>query len=119
MPEPDYFLRENDSGSTITATLRDENDAAVDINGATVRFHMVAISGGTAKVSAAASNDQNGDGADGTKGQVSYEWQAADTDTPGLYLAEWEVTYVGGDVVTYPNAGYLLVRVTPQIASAP
>lgn len=117
MPSADYYLRQGDEGAVIETILRDENGTAVDLNGASIRFHMAPIEGGAVTVNAEAVNEQ--DTTNGENGHVSYTWQAGDSDTPGLYLSEWEVTYVGGEVQTFPNTGYLLVRVTPQLSSAP
>jgi hypothetical protein len=107
-----FVLRQNDTASVITGVLRDQNDDPVDIASATIKFRMTPADGGDPKVDATAANDQNGDGSDGSKGNVSYEWQAADTDTPGYYLADWTVTYSGGKIQAFPNATHILVQVT-------
>ena len=117
MPEPDFFIKEGDTASIITSTLRDDDLAAVDIQGATVRFHLAPISGsGTPVLNAAAVNDQVGSGTDGSKGKVSYAWVAGNTGFAGLYLGEWEVTYAGGKVQSFPNSSYILVRIKKQVA---
>lgn len=117
MPEPDFFIRTLDTASVISDTLKDSTGAAVSIQGATVRFHMAHISGaGTPVLDATASNDQVGDGSDGTKGKVSYAWAAGNTALEGLYLGEWQVTYGGGAIQTFPNDSYILIRITPEVA---
>lgn len=109
MPESEFALRQNDTASPITAVLLDDDGEAVDLAGATVRFRMHPIEGGTAKVDAVATNEQTGEA---TKGHVSYSWQAANTDTYGLFLGAWPVTFAGGEKQTFPNGGYILVRIT-------
>lgn len=116
MPEPDFVIRANDTVSVIRDTLEDSTGAAVSIQGATVRFHLVARDRAATVLNAAASNDQVTDGTDGSKGKVSYTWQAADTTTPGFYLGEWQVTYAGGSIQSFPNAAYVLVYVSPEVA---
>lgn len=117
MPEPDYLIRQGDTGETITDTLEDENSDPVDIEGATIRFHLAPISGnGTSVLDVSATNAQSGDGTDGSMGKVSYTWSAGNTGVSGLYLGEWQVTFTGGAVQTFPNDGYVLVRVTEQVA---
>lgn len=76
---------------------------------------MGPIGGGTLSVAGAAVNAQNGAGTtDGSTGDVVYNWAAA-PGTAGLYLAEWEVTFVAGTVQTFPNAGYVTVLVTADL----
>ncbi len=80
-------------------------EAAVDIQSATIAFHMT-DSANQLKINAAANNDQVGDGSDGSKGKVSYDWVAADVDTGGRFIAEWEVTYSDGTIQTFPTPGF-------------
>lgn len=105
MPAPDYYIKVGDTGLDLRGVVRDENGDPKDIAGATVRFHMRSLAG-LSKVAAAAINDQAGSGT----GAVKYSWAAADVDTPGLYVGEWQITYSGGDVQSFPNdrAGFLI-----------
>jgi hypothetical protein len=116
MPEADFNLRQGDTSSLLARTLRDELADPVDLEGASVRFHMTSIAGGEPKVDEAAANEQVGNGSDGSKGKVEYAWQADDTDTPGLFLGEFQVTFANGKVQTFPNNRYLLIRITAQLA---
>jgi len=109
--DPDFFLREGDHGGAIPGVLTDDDGVAIDIEGASVRFLMANILT-TKRIAAAANNDQV-DAA--TKGHVSYTWQAGDSDEPGMYNASWEVTYNDGSVETFPNPGYIKVRVTAKV----
>jgi hypothetical protein len=113
MPEPTYVLRRNDAGVTIARTLTDEDGDAISIAGATVRFRMAPIAGGATVVDEAATIV-----GDGTGGQVTYTFAAADSATAGRYLAEWQVTFSGGAIQTFPNGGYEDVLVTPDIPAA-
>lgn len=105
-----FFIKQNDTSPFITATLKDASNAAVDISGATVQFHMRKVGETTAKVDAAAVVT------DADNGAVKYEWSTGDTDTVGQYQAEFEVTYVGGKIETFPNNSYILVQVIDDIA---
>lgn len=116
MPTPDFILRAGDTAASIASTLEDENGDPVSIQNATVRFHLGSITGTTVVVNADANNDQNGAGTDGTKGNVSYDWGAADTATAGWYVGEWQVTYADNSVQTFPNGDYLYVLINEQIA---
>lgn len=111
--EADFFIRQGDSDSPLSDVLRDEAEEAVNIQGATVSLVLTPVHGGNPIVSAEASNDQVGNGSDGTRGAVSYAWGEGETDAPGFYLGSWVVEFQGGAVQTYPNAGYVLVYISP------
>jgi hypothetical protein len=116
LPEPDFLLKRSDTSSAISSTLEDSNGVPVDILGATIRFKMAPIAGGTLTIDAAATNSQVGAGgtSNPTTGQVVYSW-GTHAGTAGLYLAEWETTYAGGSVQTFPNGGFISVYVLEDI----
>ena len=118
MAEPDFTLRRGDSASRLQAVLTDSAGDPVTIEGATVLLKLAPIAGGTLTVAAVATVDQVGSGTatDGLMGSVHYDWLAADTANAGLYLGEWEVTYLGGDVETFPNADPFLVHITAGVS---
>lgn len=107
-------LKRNDTAPPLAATL-EVGGSPDDLSAATVRFHMVDSAGGIV-VDAAANNDQNGDGSDGTKGHVSYDWQAADTKDAGLFRGELEVTFPDGTVRTYPGETYITIVIHGDLA---
>lgn len=113
MPEPDYTLRQNDSGESITATLEDSNGDAVNLTGAAVMFQLAPIAGGALVVNGAATIT------DAAGGNVAYMWRDEDTEVPGWYLGSWRVTFSGGEVQTYPNGGYTLVQITGELGQIP
>lgn len=119
----DFYIGQGDTASPIVRTLTDALGAAVDIQGATVRFNMIPIRGGTPVVNAGlALNQQNGTGVDGTKGRVAYgtgssPWGGA-TAVAGDYLVQFVVTFADGTVETFPNGGYLLLTVTADPATS-
>jgi hypothetical protein len=80
----------------------------VNLTGRSVRFLMRHAVTGTLKVNAAATI------VDAENGRVSYAWAAGDTDTPGLYKAEWEVMS-GGLRRTFPPRGYLHIEVVEDL----
>lgn len=53
-----------------------------------------------------------------TTGQVAYNWQAADTATPGEYYAEWHVTYQSGAKRTFPTVGRFTVSIEAKLLEA-
>ena len=48
-------------------------------------------------------------------GIVRYSFDASDVDESGFYVAEWEVEYADYTKQTFPNAGYLSVRITDDL----
>lgn len=105
-----FFIKQNDTSPFMTASLKDASGSAVDIQGASVRFHMRSVGSTTVKVDDAAVIT------DGENGAVKYEWSSGDTDTVGQFQAEFEVTYAGGKIETFPNNSYILVQVIDDIA---
>lgn len=105
-----FFIKQNDTSPALQATLKDGLGAVVDLTGASIRFHMRKTGDTTAKVDAAAVIE-NAD-----NGLVYYSWVAADTDTIGSYEAEFEVTFTGGEIETFPNNRFIEVEITDDIA---
>ena len=104
----DFFIKQNDTTPILQATLKDADGNAVDLTGATVRFHM-ADAAFNSKVDAA------GTVHDAPNGVVRYEWQADDTDTAGEFIAEWEVTYADNEVESFPSEYYLEIKVGQEL----
>jgi hypothetical protein len=88
----------------LTATLSDAN-GPIDLTGTSVRFQMRLPGASVFKVDAVATP------VDAVAGQISYAWQGADTDTPGLYVAWFEVTFVGPKPLNAPEPP-LVIEVT-------
>lgn len=115
----EFVIRQGDTASPIASVLRDANLDPVDITGAAITFRMQEIGAPSVHIDAAANNDQTG--LSGV-GAVSYDWQPGDTDEPGLYEGVFRATFGDGSVQSFPNGGYVLIRVTadlPKAASAP
>lgn len=107
-----FIIKENDTRPVYIATLLDDA-VAVDITTATtVKF----------KMRDANAVDPVEPKVDGTMvvsnapgGIVSYTWVAGDTDTPGDYNVEIEVTWGDGGIQTFPNASYGAVQVVEDL----
>lgn len=92
-----FVIKRNDTSPTMQATLYNPDETAVNLTGATVRFHMKTQDRNTIIV------DQPAIIALAAGGVVAYEWQVGDTANNGSYFAEWEVTYADGKIETFPN----------------
>ncbi|MET8149389.1 hypothetical protein ACIBSW_34550 [Actinoplanes sp. NPDC049668] len=53
---------------------------------------------------------------DATAGEVTYGWQPTETDTPGIYAAEWRVNRPTGSQ-TYPTRGGYTIEIRPSLSS--
>lgn len=104
------YIKQNDTSPALVGQLFNPDGSNPDLTGATVKFIMRSSSGGAAKVDASATV------VTASTGRVKYTWSAGDTDTVGEYEGEFEVTFSGGAVQTYPNKGYLKIEVTDDLA---
>ena len=75
-------------------------------------FSMRVEPAGTVKVNRASATIVG----DAVLGRVRYSWASADTDTADDYEGEFEVTYSGGRVQTFPNDGHIIIKVTDDVA---
>lgn len=104
------YLTQNNTSPTLDALLTNAAGKAVNVSGASVRFHLRLIGETALKVDAAATV------VDGEAGHVRYILQPGDTDTPGRYKAEFEVTFLDGSVETFTNTPTKLrVVITPEL----
>ena len=110
-------MKQGDTAPAITATLLDSSGDAVDLTDAAIRFLLRDAFTRIEYLSEDASNDQSGDGSDGSKGKVSYAWQAGDTDVVGVYRGEFEVTYYDQTVESFPNAEVITVVILAKDAA--
>lgn len=104
-----FYIKQNDTQPAFQAILEDGGGDPINLDGATVRFHMRAVGSSAVKVDASASVIS------AINGIVRYSWSAADTDTIGSYQAEFEVTYSDASIETFPNNGYVRVEIVDDI----
>jgi 5-hydroxyisourate hydrolase-like protein (transthyretin family) len=103
-----FYIKQNDTSPSVTATLTDANNVAVNISGATVKMHMEDVEGNL-KVNATMTVT------DGVNGVVQYDWVTGDTDTAGTYYVEFQVTYNDGGVETFPNSNKEVIIIRPEL----
>ena len=101
-----FYIKRGDTSPAIRYALE---PATVVLTGATVRFQMRARNGAVLMDAAALVVTATG------TPTVEYSWQAGDTATAGLYEAEFRVTYADGKIETFPNDGFIPVRVNEDV----
>lgn len=110
-----HYMKQGTTRPTLQRTVVNEDGDPIDLTGNLGVLFTMARVPGQPKVTAA--------GAvlgDPTLGRVEYAWTAADSDTPGDFEGFFAVTLAGGDVVSYPpKDDYLLVRISPDLVTAP
>ena len=109
----DFSIKSNDRLPVIKATLNTAG-APVNLTGATKVDFIMRSKGptGSLKVNSPAVV------VDPTGGIVRYDWAVGDTDTPGNYEAEWEVTWGDGKPQTFPTTSYHDIEVRADLDSA-
>ena len=106
-----FYIKKDDTRPAIIANLTDANDAAVNLTGASVKFNMRVDPAGSIKINLGTAIIENAEA-----GQVSYPWTSANTDTADDYEAEFEVSFAGGGVQTFPGRNWIAVHVVDDIA---
>lgn len=109
-----FTIKRGDQLPVLTATLSDTG-GAFNLSGATVRLTLAEWHTRTPLLDRVAATNLD-DGAEGNRGKVQYTWAAGDTDTPGWYRGEWEVTFDDGRTLTFPNDDDLIVCVREDLA---
>tara|TARA_R110000822_G_scaffold143087_1_gene281346 strand:+ start:1028 stop:1354 length:327 start_codon:yes stop_codon:yes gene_type:complete len=105
-----FYIKQNDTAPGLRATLTDGENQAVDLTGASVRFHMRSIGSNSIIVDSTVYVVPPTTG-----GIVQYNWAEADTSSIGSYQAEFEVTYSDSSIETFPNNGYIRVEILDDI----
>lgn len=108
-----HYMARNDLLPALSITCTYADGTPVDLSTATSpKFHMrnTGDASATAKVNATATVS------DGAAGELTYTWNSGDTDTAGIYAAEFEVQ-IGGRRLTFPNGLQIMkVVIRPDIA---
>lgn len=108
----DFAIKKGDTLPAIQSNLVDAAGVAISLAAATVRFRMRRSGESTNKVDASASI------LSASAGLVAYAWAPEDTDVPGVYEAEWIVTYGAEEIFTAPNNAFLTVQVFDNLAES-
>ena len=111
MATPTFYIKQNDTRPELDVFLRDDKDRSINVTGATVKFSMRNASDNSVKINLGSVTTVSS-----TSGRIKYSFSAADTDTAGNFDGEFQVTFVGGQIETFPNDGYIKVIITDDVA---
>lgn len=100
----DVTIKRGDTRNCIKAILKNASGDPVNLAGCGVKFHMAPLRQ-PAIVSRAVHIQ------DAAAGEVWVVWVPGETDSTGIYRAEFEVTYQDGRRETFPNANYISIRI--------
>lgn len=110
MARNQFLIKQNDLSRAIKYYPR--ANPASDFTGAIAVFNMRGRRGVGVKINRGSCTI----GSDSGGTYFQYEWSGNDTDTPGLFEAEFEVTLSSGKPETYPNDTYIEVKILDDIA---
>ena len=97
--------KKGDRHPPLDVVLRDQN-GVVDLTSASAVEFIMQDSSGTNVV------DGECTILDAASGRVRYSWAEGDTDTVGSFKAEWVVTWDDGLETTFPDDGFVTIRIT-------
>ena len=98
-------LKRGDTSPALRVALKPET---TDLVGASVVFQMRARRGALKTSAAAVVEDLD-------PPIVRYDWLAVDTDTAGIFEAEFVVTYGDGSIETFPNGDFIRVIIKEDV----
>jgi hypothetical protein len=104
----DITIKRGDTRNAIKAELKGASGAPVDLTGCSVKFHMAPLRQ-PAIVNRAAHIE------DAEAGEVWVVWVPGETDSTGIYRAEFEVMYQDGRRETFPNANYISILILDDL----
>ncbi len=104
----DITIKRGDTRNCIKAILKNASGAPVDLTDCSVSFHM-------APLNRPPTIDREAHIEDAENGEVWMVWVPGETDSAGVYRAEFEVIYKDGRRETFPNANYISIRILEDL----
>lgn len=102
-------MKQGDTYPPVEITVQDPDGNPLALpTGTTVRFHMGTLRAGASFLGA-------GQVLDAANGRILYQWQEGDTNTPGGFLAEFQLTLPDGRILTVPNNDWIEVEIVKQL----
>lgn len=101
-------VKRNDVGRELRDVLL-LDDAPINLTDCTIVFVMKNTADGTVI-------RKDGELTDAAAGRVKVTLGADETALAATYQAEWEVTFVGGNVLTVPDDGYHVLEIVEDLS---
>lgn len=102
-----FIIKRNDVGYQLNYQLTNDDGSFPDLTGASVQFNVgdnvSLIISNPAIIVTPSSAD------------VSYTFTNKDTLVSGNYIAEFQVTFPNGNILTYPRSGYIVVNIQANV----
>ncbi len=95
-----FYLKAGDTYPAIYTQLTSEGNP-VNLSACTVTFRCSEPNSGNVMITGTAGIVNQSDSDDW--GKCYYQWQAGDTDTPGIYRIEWSILFPDGRQATFPR----------------
>ena len=105
-----FEMKPGDRKYALKYTLSDYVSGGGMLVGASVAFQMKNKAGAVIINAAGIVLDNDG--------IVGYAWGAGETDTVGMYKAEFKITFADSLVQHYPSSGFILVKISPDVPEA-
>lgn len=96
-------IKQGDTRHAIQAVLKNSAGIPVDLTQASVIFTMNGRYGNNS-ISRYAQQTS-------VDGEVWFVFDVGETDTPGIFRAEFKVEYADGKIETFPHSGYLQINI--------
>ena len=102
------IIKRGDTRNCIKAFLKDSHGEPIDLSDCVVTFHM-------APITLPAIINRSVHVQDRTNGEVWVVWKPGETDIAGTYQAEFKVLYKDGRKETFPNDGYISIKILEDL----
>lgn len=107
----DFYIKVGNTAPDLQVELLDDDGDPINISGySSIKFSMRNQKSGTVIVDDAAATEISTN-----PGIIKYEWEAVDTATAGVYEGEFKVVLISGQIITFPNNGYILILISESI----
>ena len=104
-----FYMKTGDTAPSLILKLTNPDGSDPNLLGATGVFTMAGPTG-------ALIVNRRPVTLDNTAKTATHLWQSTDTTTPGICMAEVEITFPDASKMTYPNDGNLAIMVVADLA---